>query len=51
MHFSISEALKNKNKIDEIKNLYEIFVFINFIKLTLILKVIDISFFIKKFFV
>ena len=51
MHFSMSETLKNKNKIDEIKNIYKIFIFINFIKLTLIFKIIDISFFLKKFFV
>ena len=50
MHFSMSETLKNKNKIDEIEDFYEIFVFINFIKLILMFKIIDISFFLKKSF-
>ena len=49
MHFSISEILKNKNKIDEIENLYKISVFASFIKLILMLKIIDI-FFLKKVF-
>ena len=48
MHFSINETLKNKNKIDEIKNSYKIFIFINFIKLILMFKIID--FFFKKVF-
>ena len=46
----MNEALKNKNKIDEIENLYEILIFINFIKLTLMFKIIDISLFLKKTF-
>ena len=44
MHFSISEALKNKIKINEIEDFYEIFIFINIIKLILMFKVIDVSF-------
>ena len=51
MHFSMSETLKNKNKIDEIENLYEIFIFINFIKLILMFKIIDVSFSLRKLFV
>ena len=44
MHFLISETLKNKNKIDEIEDFYKIFIFINFIKLILIFKMIDFFF-------
>ena len=51
MYFSISEALKNKKKIDEIENLYKIFVFANVIKLILIFKIIDVFFSIKKLFI
>ena len=49
MHFSINEMLKNKNKIDEIENFCEIFVFINVIKLILIFKIINVFLLIKKF--
>ena len=45
----MSEILKNKNKIDEIENLYKIFIFVSFIELILILKVIDVFFFKKVF--
>ena len=51
MHFSINETLKNENKIDEIENFYEIFIFINFIKLILMFKIIDVFFSLKKFFI
>ena len=43
----MSEALKNKNKIDKIANFYEIFVFISFIKLILIFNIINVFFFKK----
>ena len=51
MHFLINEILKNKNKIDKIENLYKIFIFINFIELILMFKIIDVSFSLKKLFV
>ena len=44
MHFLINKALKNKKRIDEIENLYKIFVFINVIKLILIFKIINVFF-------
>ena len=47
----MSEALKNKNKINKIENPYEISIFINFIKLILIFKIIDVSFFLRKLFI
>ena len=49
MHFSMSETLKNKNKINEIENLYKIFVFVNFIELILMFKIINILFLKKAF--
>ena len=51
MHFSISEALKNKKKIDEIKDFYKILVFVDVIKLILMFKIIDVVFSMRKFFI
>ncbi len=51
IYLLIKKALKNKKKINDIKDFYKIFVFINFNLFIILFKIREISLLIRKLFI